>query len=219
MATKKAPAKKAPAKKTTAKKTVAKKTIPIRSKDGKSLAGSVSLEGKKAPEAKKTTKVSVKKIAAVKPVKKLLQKDIYQIELEADMKKFNVSEEVILSARDWLDIYLQDIIPDVKDFVPTLSVKKDIFKAKNDSFKVDIYKGKVKIGSAKSNGYYANNDLDFTFLSDEDEAIWKEEVATGYESTWYSKDSNYIGYLNSLSYPVKMEEFIEEAKKEFGLPD
>ena len=45
--------KKTAAKKSVAKKTVAKKTIPVRSKDGKNLAGSVSLGGKVAPTAKK----------------------------------------------------------------------------------------------------------------------------------------------------------------------
>lgn len=74
-------------KKTTAKKNVANKTIPIRSRDGKKLAGSVSLGGKQAPKAKSQGKKDSK-------LSEKLNKDTpsTQLDLVSELDEIKTSE-------------------------------------------------------------------------------------------------------------------------------
>lgn len=171
MATKKVPAK---------SKTVTKKTIAVRSKDGKKLAGSVSLGGKKAPTAKKAVE---NKIVATEIAD--FQANIID---EATLNRIAQENE------EMFEIFLSDVTPDNPDFELEFSLTNlQVSMGPNDklNWSEDILRAGKKVGVIENRN---SSKRHYSFNNPIDKKAFRQAAKDAYLNS--DKDS----HVNTLGY-------------------
>lgn len=197
-------------------KVAAKKTITVRSKDGKTLAGSISLGGKIAPTAKKT--VEKKVIAAKqclclycsckKPVNSPDYKNVCDscVDLHYDNRGGNIRSqentapevslnEIARENEELFDTFLADVIPYNPDFENKFSLTNlqvSVGVKGKPGWSEDILHNGVKVGSIENRDF--GKKRYYIFDTPADKKAWKDATKSAYEDSDYENDADVFGY-------------------------